>query len=123
VLIELSKDPVDEVRDWATFGLGSILGIDSTQIRDALADRLDDTHFDTSCEALVGLATRKDPRAFERTLELLQSEAVPRLAVDAAQALGDPRLLPALRDLKGWWDVDTDLLDKAIARCGADEAT
>ena len=56
VLIELAKDPVDEVRDWATFGLGSILDIDSTQIRDALADRLDDTHVDTSCEALVGLA-------------------------------------------------------------------
>ncbi len=109
-LIDLSSDPVDEIRDWATFGLGSMLNIDSPKVREALASRLEDGHFDTRCEAIVGLAERKDERALEPTLLLLDSESVPRLAVDAARALGDPRLVPALRRLESWWDVDADLV-------------
>lgn len=116
-LIRLSEDAVAETRDWATFGLGSILVLDTPEVRRALAAGLDDTDFDTCCEALVGLAERKDPRAFSRTLELLQSDSFPRLAVDAARALADPRLLEALRDLERWWDVDTDVLRLAINEC------
>ncbi len=116
-LMELSMDDVDEIRDWATFGLGSILAIDTAAVRQALAERLDDDHFDTACEALVGLAERRDERAFDRTLELLQAESVPRLAVDAARALSDPRLLSPLRSLEGWWDIDPLLLQMAIEAC------
>jgi len=116
-LIRLSEDEVAEIRDWATFGLGSILDLDTPEIRSALGARLDDTDFDTRCEALVGLAERRDGRAFRRTVELLRSDAVPRLAVDAARALADPRLLEALRDLESWWDVDADLLRLAIDEC------
>ncbi|MGI9119845.1 MAG: hypothetical protein ACR2G7_06975 [Acidimicrobiales bacterium] len=113
-LIPLSGDAVEDVRDWATFGLGSILDIDSQAVRTALAARLDDAHFDTSCEALVGLAKRKDARAFERTLALLQEGSVPRLAVASARALGDSRLVPYLQELQRWWDVDPSLLAAAI---------
>lgn len=116
-LIQLSRDDVDDIRDWATFGLGSILEIDTPAVRQALADRLDDEKFDTACEALVGLAERGDERAFDRTMELLQAESVPRLAVDAARALADQRLLGALRSLELWWDVDPPLLQMAIEAC------
>lgn len=119
-LIQLSEDVATEIRDWATFGLGSILDIDSTEIRSALAARLNDADFDTRCEALVGLAERKDERVFPATLKLLRAESVPRLAVDAARALADPRLLGPLRELEPWWDVDPDLLRLAINECQQD---
>jgi hypothetical protein len=31
--------------------------------------------------------------------------------------LGDPGLLPALIELRAWWDVDVVLLEEAIRRC------
>lgn len=74
-LIELSRDVDDRVRDWAIFGLGQQIGpldpenrdaqpfVDTPALRDALAARLDDPHLDTRCEAIVGLAMRRDPRA------------------------------------------------------------
>jgi len=69
-LIVLSRDPCDAVRDWATFGLGSQLGepgepsfVDTPEVRDALAARLDDPDPDTRSEAIAGLELRSDPRA------------------------------------------------------------
>lgn len=50
-LVALTVDPVDRVRDWATFELGSILDRDTPQVREALAARLRDPHRDTHVEA------------------------------------------------------------------------
>ena len=52
--------------DEATFGVGTLLAADSTDVRDALATRLDDLHDDTGCEALVALARLGDQRAREQ---------------------------------------------------------
>jgi hypothetical protein len=46
----------------------------------------------------------------------LTSKSVGRLDVEAAAYLGDVQLVPALQALRRWWDVDTDLLETAIAR-------
>lgn len=109
------------IRDWATFGVGSILDIDSAEIRDALARRLSDTGADTSGEAMVGLARRNDPRCFEVIDRALAAEDVGNLVVEAAAELGDPRLLPALKalDRAGWAGDDPrgQWLARAIARC------
>lgn len=65
--ITLSTDPDDDVRDWACFALADHwCELDTPAIREALAARLDDVDFDTRCEALVGLAYRRDPRALPR---------------------------------------------------------
>ncbi len=61
-LCELSRDPDEDVRDWATFGLGQSDATDSATI-EALFARTDDPHYDTRCEAILGLAMRHDPRA------------------------------------------------------------
>lgn len=61
-LLTLMEDPDDDVRDWATFELGTINDRDTPRIREALAARLRDPHRDTHDEAIVGLAKRGDPR-------------------------------------------------------------
>jgi HEAT repeat protein len=73
-LIRLSRDRSARVRNWATFGLSQQLGdphpIDTPEIREALAARLQD---DAACaEAAFGLAARGDRRALpivQRALE------------------------------------------------------
>lgn len=119
-LIGLSADPDSDVRDWATFGLGSMLDEDSEPIRDALAARLDDPDGDTAGEALVGLARRHDPRALPVLLATLAGNPG-NLIIEAAAELGAAEALPALRQLKrdGWQDHDPrpSILDDAIAAC------
>ena len=80
----------DEIRDLATFGLGTQLNDDSAEIRDALAARLTDEHVDTRHEALIGLARRRDPRGLKATLDLLERPDVWRLSIDAAGYYASP---------------------------------
>jgi len=133
-LIELSNDVDDEVRDWATFGLGALSApededfsfFDTPEIRDALWARVSDSYVDARMEAFVGLAYRKDPRIIKPLLEALAADNVDEMAIEAAEELGDPRLLPALLELKDWWPGDSrwdaEMLDKAIASCGGNSA-
>jgi HEAT repeat protein len=106
-LIELSEDPDEAVRDWATFGLGSQIDADTPEIRAALVRRLDDSDGVTCAEALVGLAERKDDRIVPKLRDILRGGdldfAEPRqdLVLEAVEELGDPSLLP---DLLGFRD-------------------
>lgn len=59
-LIKLSKDKDSDVRDWATFGLGSQIELDNKLIREALWERINDKDEGTRFEAISGLAKRKD---------------------------------------------------------------
>lgn len=116
-LIQLSGDPASDVRDWATFALGSILDVDSEPLRDALAARLDDTEGDTAGEALLGLARRHDPRALSPLLARLSDEPG-NLIVEAAAELAAPEALSALLLLKrdGWPNNESEatMLEEAI---------
>jgi HEAT repeat protein len=68
-LVELSEDVDQDVRNWATFGLGTLIEIDSAEIREALVKRLNDSFGDVRGEALVGLACRADERMIEAFLK------------------------------------------------------
>lgn len=70
-LITLSRDSDYDVRNWATFGIGTLTERDTPEIRDALAARLDEEGEEAHGEALVGLVTRRDPRAIKPLLEHL----------------------------------------------------
>ena len=61
-LIVLSRDPVDEVRSWATFGAGRARCLaDAPGVCDALKARLDDPSTDVRVEAERGLFADEDP--------------------------------------------------------------
>jgi HEAT repeat protein len=115
-LIALSRDPADHVRDWATFGLGSQTDLDTPELREALAARLEDDHEDTRAEAALGLAVRKDPRALPIVRRELESESVGTLYVEAAAALGDESLYGPLQALAANNPGDPDI-EEALLAC------
>jgi HEAT repeat protein len=116
-LLRLSRDPDPEVRDWATFGLGTLSDADGPDIRAALLARAEDANRDARAEALFGLAVRRDPRAVPHLIRALQSPYVGGLEVDAAAASADPRLLPALWALRLAGAADQLRVLRAIDRC------
>jgi HEAT repeat protein len=120
-LITLSGDAASDVRDWATFGLGSLLDVDGEEIRQALTRRLDDPDGDTAGEALVGLGRRRDRGILDKVRALLVDPSVGNLVVEAAGELADPSLVSSLERLKesGWADDDPRgwLLDEALVAC------
>jgi HEAT repeat protein len=117
-LIMLSRDERDDVRDWATFGLGSQVGptdfdrandddvVDTPALRDALAARLDDPHVDTRCAAIVGLAMRRDPRVLPLLTEEIASGPRHSLVLEAARWMASPELCAGLRKLAASNDPD-----------------
>jgi HEAT repeat protein len=116
-LISLSRDGDPEVRDWATFGLGTLSDADGPDVRAALLARAEDASHEARAEALFGLAVRRDPRAVPHLIRALQSPLVGGLEVDAAAAAADPRLLPALWALQQAGIADQARLRRAIDRC------
>jgi len=84
ILLTLMTDTDDEVRDWATFGLGVLGSSDSAEIRGALAQRLDDLNVDVREEAMVGLAKRRDRRVLITLLRALEQFTMTDRVIEAA---------------------------------------
>jgi HEAT repeat protein len=120
-LIKLSGDAEPEVRDWATFGLGTLSSDDGPDVRAALLARTEDAYHTTRAEALFGLAVRRDPRAVPHLIRALESPAVVGLELDAAAEARDPRLLPALWALQRAGLADAVRIRRAIDRCSGQE--
>lgn len=118
-LIDLTRDEVTKVRDWATFTLGQMCDIDTPAIREALWQRTDDSDDATRSDALVGLAQRHDERIIPKLIAELRRETVCVFLIGAAGNLGSPLLLEVLYELKGFtFDEPTHrYIDKAIANC------
>ncbi len=104
-LIGLMSDPAADVRDWATFGLGSQLQSDSSKIRTALLERVEDEEGSVDGEALVGLALRQDERVAGKIVRRLERGDAGPLVVEAAATMPRRRFLPALYALQqDAWD-------------------
>jgi HEAT repeat protein len=121
-LIRLSRDQDPEVRDWATFGLGTLSTDDGPDVTAALLARTSDSYHEARAEALFGLAVRRDPRAVPHLIRALASAHVQGLEVDAAAEAADPRLLPALWALQGTGLADERRVRRAIDRCSGRNA-
>jgi hypothetical protein len=77
-----------------------LLDVDTPAVRDGLARMLADATEETAAQAALGLARRRDPRACDALHARLLREEVGSLWVEAADELGDPRLLPLLERLR-----------------------
>jgi HEAT repeat protein len=130
-LIELSDDSDSDVRDWATFGLGSMLTdyetgeqLDTPEIRAELLARVDDADRDARAEALMGLAYRRDERVVEPLARELLSDDVGGLTAEAAEELGSPRFCPALLKLWAEREVNQEAFNERVRRaltaCGCE---
>jgi hypothetical protein len=90
------------VRDLATFGLGTLIDTDPPAIREALYQRflIEDSQDEDTAEiyakALAGLANRTDDQISPRLIAELISDNLGTLVIEAAEALADDRLYPAL---------------------------
>lgn len=119
LLITLSSDPDRDVRDWATFRLGSsplLDNIDTPEIRNALTRRIDDDP-EIRSAALRGLAIRDDKKVIAPLQEDLSREEVFDDAVEAALVIADPVLCSTLIDLRNRLSTSWQLLDDAIEAC------
>jgi HEAT repeat protein len=87
VLLELMGDADEDVRDWATFGLGTLSTADTPEIRDSFADLLNNPPSDVVDEALAGLAQRRDQRALPLILERLRQPDVDDHTLESAGAM------------------------------------
>ncbi|TCR62633.1 HEAT repeat domain-containing protein [Bosea sp. BK604] len=88
-LLQLMEDREEQVRDWATTGIGFAVEFDGTDIRNTLLQRStqDDDEI-TRAEALHGLARRNDMRALPLLIaELSAADSRPYLFNDAAKTL------------------------------------
>jgi len=113
----LTDDPDIDVRNWATFGLGTLCNSDSQEIRDALAARLADDDGEIRGEALVGLARRRDERAIAAIFAELARDEVPMLAIEAAELMPSRRFVPALQAL--FDSAPDDATSRALQSCEA----
>jgi HEAT repeats len=114
-LIQLSSDDDADIRDWATFGLGTQSDADTPALRDALFARLDDDDDDTRCEAIAGLAKRSDQRVIPAILNELEGNAF-NCAIEAAGMMPSPSFVPTLADLLEMNPGDRDIAN-ALNAC------
>ncbi len=104
-LIELSHDADAHNRDWATFGLGTQIDLDTPAIREALVERLDDVDAATRCEAIVGLARRSDDRLVPALSRELSTDYDEDLAAETVGILSVEELYPFLAAFPERWNA------------------
>ena len=116
-LISLTRDPVDDVRESATFALASQIDICSAEICQALYDRTDESDEDIRDQALVGLARCGDRRAVPLIEQALASEHVSSWVIEAAARAHTPELVMHLEKLEDRWRANPDLMQLALISC------
>ncbi len=94
--IKLSNDKDSDIRNWATFGIGTQIETDNEKIRTALWQRINDTDFETKSEAIIGLANRKDEKVKDIIISELKNENDGTLLFEAILTLNDKDFLPLL---------------------------
>jgi len=105
-LINLSEDEDDNVRNWATFGLGSQIEANTPEVRSALEKRLNDPVSEIRGEALVGLAARGRNSIKEQLIRELAKSDTGTLALEAATLIGSNDLCKPLQDIENTLEDD-----------------
>jgi sugar phosphate isomerase/epimerase/HEAT repeat protein len=115
-LLQFSRDPDNDVRDWACMWLGNRAEEDSTRedIRAALWERIEVDDQDGGYgEALVGLAAMQDRRVNPHILKWLRSGEAGQLiyyaAFEAIDKGNDPELLREILAIRDEWANNPDI--------------
>jgi HEAT repeat protein len=90
-LTAMMQDADEDVRDWATFGLGVLGDADSSEIRDALSKRITDANRDVREEAILALSKRKVLRALPALIAELNQPNISDRLKNAAELLLDDK--------------------------------
>jgi HEAT repeat protein len=106
-LLMLTHDVDDEVRDWAVFGLHQA-DHDTPAVRARMWQTLDDSCPEVRGESAAGLAKFGDRTFIPRLMHLLVHDVQSPLYFEAAEAFGDPVLLPAVLAGEQRWRDDLD---------------
>jgi len=129
VMIYRSSDQDRDVRNWATFGLGTQIDTDTPAIREALFARLEEKDDEIRGEAIVGLARRGDARVAAALLTELNTLDVDvlrewSLIIEAADEVvthaknsGAKEWQPVLTKLLALGIGPQDEIQSAITRC------
>lgn len=96
-LLHLAADPDSDVRDWATFSLGTQCSVDTPEVREQLWRNMQDANVNVRGEALAGLAQRHDERAVAHLLVKLTGDDYCGYDLSAVEVLADVRLYPLLQ--------------------------
>lgn len=113
----LSQGGDRDVRDWATFALGSQTELDTPEIREALRARLRDADPEVRGEALMGLGRRRDEGLKSAILKELNGDFSGNWAFEAAETIGDRDLIPALESMR--MRMSADLPERFLDRLEA----
>lgn len=121
-LIQLSRDSDYDVRNWATFGLGTLCSMDTEELRKALIEKLSEEDHEIRGEALIGLARLKDENVKDAIMKELMGEFHGSWVLEAAEMMGDPEFCPLLRKLRVHIENEEDNyflkdVDNAILAC------
>jgi HEAT repeat protein len=121
VMILLSRDSDRNVKNWAMFGLGSQIEVDSKEIRDALFVGVSDNDSEIRGEALVGLALRKDQKVADLLLKEWETfDEVSILSLEAAEESANVKLHSKLLHLQGELNSSADMLFESQLQCAID---
>lgn len=122
-LIAMTADADVENRDWATMLLAET-ELDTPDIRAAFLARLADEDSIVRGEALVGLAARDPAGALPHVIAEVDRRPVGYPTMRAAEAIGDPvllpHLIPLLKERATPADDFDEALEDAIRACGGD---
>lgn len=110
-IIKFSSDKINQIRNWATFDLGTLLTIDNEKIRTALWKRVNDKHQETRLEAIIGLANRKDQRINEIIIQELKAGEMGILLLEAVLEMKSKEFLPIMKKQMNLIQNDKSILD------------
>lgn len=123
-LLHLATDRDEDVRDWATFSLGSLHDdLDTPAIREVLWYNTKDSCDRVIAEAISGLAVRKDFRVIELLQSRLTADDCMACELETAEYLAEPSLYPYLEKLLEQYHANNedsfwlDCLIKAMEAC------
>jgi HEAT repeat protein len=123
-LLELMQDPDDDVRDWATFAIGTHPEFDSPDVRASLYRALEDDCSLVVQEAINGLVERKDDRVSPILQKQLAADDIRDETITCAGTHGSCELIPYLERVYARPDMGDEIRESiawAIRRCRGEE--